>query len=268
MKNVLIPNKISNTEIVKFFKSKNMDSVVESSREYFEAVNDMTSDYKYRPQLKDLYRLYQIVYLNKRTTILEFGSGYSSLMFSASLSDLKNKYEKQVEKLRRNNPFELFILENEKKYMSVTRKRINDYWKKNKKLKPCKINYKVSEVNMTTFNDRICTEYKSIPLCNPDFIYLDGPEQFNVKGSINGFTTAHKDMMPMVSDILKIEYFLTPGTIILTDGRGANTAFLRDNLTRNWEYKNDIDFDQHIFYLNDPSLGEYNSAQLKFYKQR
>ena len=127
MKNVLIHNKISNTEIVKFFKSKNMDSVVESSREYFEAVNDMTSDYKYRPQLKDLYRLYQIVYLNKRTTILEFGSGYSSLMFSASLSDLKNKYEKQVEKLRRNNPFELFILENEKKYMSVTRKRINDY---------------------------------------------------------------------------------------------------------------------------------------------
>ena len=151
--------------------------------------------------------------------------------------------------------------------MDITRKRINNYWKKNKVIKPSKINYKVSEINMTTFNGRICTEYKSIPLCNPDFIYLDGPEQFNVKGTINGFSTAHKDLMPMVSDVLKIEYFLTPGTIILTDGRGANAAFLRDNLTRNWQYKNDANYDQHIFYLNDPSLGEYNSAQLEFYKQ-
>ena len=96
MKNVRTPKKISNVDIIKFFKSKNMDSVVKSSKEYQEAVNDMTSDYKYRPQLKDLYRLYQIVYLNKRTTILEFGSGYSSLMFSASLSELKSKYEKRL----------------------------------------------------------------------------------------------------------------------------------------------------------------------------
>ena len=152
--------------------------------------------------------------------------------------------------------------------MNITKKRIGEYWKNSKSIKASKINYMVSDINMTTYNGRICTEYNSMPLCNPDFIYLDGPEQFNVKGSINGFTTAHKDMMPMVSDILKIEYFLTPGTIILTDGRGANAAFLRDNLARNWEYKNDIEFDQHIFYLNDASLGEYNSAQLKFYKQR
>ena len=266
MKNVLTPKKISDANIIKFFKSKNMDSIIKSSKEYHEAVNDMMSDYKYRPQLKDLYRLYHIVYLNKRTTILEFGSGYSSLMFSASLSDLKTKYEKEIKNLRRNNPFELFILENEQKYMSITRKRINDYWKKNKTIKPSKINYKVSAINMTTFNGRICTEYKSIPLCNPDFIYLDGPEQFNVEGAVNGFTTKHKDLMPMVSDILKIEYFLTPGTIILTDGRGANAAFLKDNLTRNWLYKNDVEFDQHIFYLDDQSLGEYNSAQLEFYK--
>ena len=34
---------------------------------------------------------------------------------------------------------------------------------------------------MSIFNDRICTQYKKLPLCNPDFIYLDGPYQFNVK---------------------------------------------------------------------------------------
>ncbi len=75
-------------------------------------------------------------------------------------------------------------------------------------------------------------------------------------------------MMPMACDILKIEYFLTPGTIIVCDGRGANSKFLKDNLKRKWLYKNDISYDQHIFYLDDPALGKYNRLQLKFYKGR
>ena len=119
---------------------------------------------------------------------------------------------------------------------------------------------------MALFNDRICTQYKKLPLCNPDFIYLDGPNQFNVK-KINGISVAHKDMMPMNCDILKLEYFYTPGTIIVCDGRAANAKFMRDNFTRNWEYYNDRKSDQHVFYLNDPVLGKYNNLQLKFYKK-
>ena len=38
---------------------------------------------------------------------------------------------------------------------------------------------------MTLFNGRICTQYKKLPLCNPDFIYLDGPDQFNVQKKVN-----------------------------------------------------------------------------------
>ena len=92
---------------------------------------------------------------------------------------------------------------------------------------------------MALFNDGVCTQYKKLPLCNPDFIYLDGPNQFNVKKQINGISVAHKDMMPMNCDILKSEYFYTPGTIIVCDGRATNTKFMRDNFTRNWEYYND-----------------------------
>ena len=72
--------------------------------------------------------------------------------------------------------------------------------------------------------------------------------------------------MPMVNDILKIEYFLTPGTIIVTDGRGANAQFLKDYFKRNWLYKFDYINDQHIFYLNEKPLGKYNKLQLEFYK--
>ena len=64
---------------------------------------------------------------------------------------------------------------------------------------------------------------------NPDFIYLDGPDQFKIKGKINNFNLNHEDFMPMVSDLLKIE-FLKPGTILVVDGRSANVQFLRSFL--------------------------------------
>ena len=42
-----------------------------------------------------------------------------------------------------------------------------------------------------------------------DFIFLDGPDQFKVKGHINNISTNNLDMMPMSCDILKYENFLT-----------------------------------------------------------
>ena len=118
---------------------------------------------------------------------------------------------------------------------------------------------------MTTYKKRFATEYSKIPMCNPDFIYLDGPGQFNVKNKIFGFNTAHPDLMPMSCDILKIEYFLTPGTIIIVDGRSANAKFLKDNFQRRWMYKHDKKNDQHIFLLKDPILGKLNQNQINFY---
>ena len=42
----------------------------------------MISDKPYIPELTDLYYLYQYVVINKRTTVFEFGSGWSTLIFS------------------------------------------------------------------------------------------------------------------------------------------------------------------------------------------
>ena len=70
----------------------------------------------------------------------------------------------------------------------------------------------------------------------------------------------------MANDILKIEYFLTPGTIIVVDGRAANAQFLKDHFKRNWLYEFDNENDQHIFYLDAPLLGKYNKLQIAFYK--
>ena len=254
--------------IENFFEKKGLKTLVGLSKKEKLPVNQMVSNEPYIPELDDLYNLYQYILINKRTTILEFGSGWSTLIFSLALTELKNKFSNEVKLLRRNNPFELFVLENEKKYLNITRNRIKKYNKYLKIKNPIKINYILSDVEMTTFNDRICTEYKKLPLCNPDFIYLDGPDQFNIKKDVNGISTRHKDMMPMVSDILKFEYFYTPGTIIVCDGRAANAKFLKDHFKRNWKYIEDKKNNQHIFWLVDPVLGKINNLQLKFYKKK
>ena len=258
------PRKISLNNIKKFFSNLGLDEMIKSSNEPELKVNEMKVNNPYKPDLKDLYRLYYFIINNKRTTVMEFGSGWSSLIMALALSELKKKYSKEILKLRRNNPFELFIIENESKFLSITKRRI----KKFKENINIKINFLCTDVLMTNYRGIISTEYKKLPTCNPDFIYLDGPDQFKIKGNCNGITIKHIDMMPMNSDILKIEYFLVPGTIIVVDGRGANSSFLKNNLQRKWSYKYDKVFDQHIFILTDQSLGKHNDRLLKFYKNK
>jgi hypothetical protein len=251
-----------------FFIKKGLKLLVDLSKKKKLLVNEMVINEPYIPELDDLYNLYQYVLINKRTTVFEFGSGWSTLIFSLALKELRDKFFNEVKLLRRNNEFELFVVENEKRYLNISKNRVKKFNKFLNIKNPIKINYYFSDVEMTTFDDKICTQYKKLPLCNPDFIYLDGPDQFNIKRDINGISTRHKDMMPMVCDILKFEYFYTPGTMIIVDGRAANAKFLRDHFKRKWKYVNDRKNDQHIFYLVDPVLGKHNKLQLKFYSKR
>ena len=69
----------------------------------------------------------------------------------------------------------------------------------------------------------------------------------------------------MTYDVLKFEYFFTPGTIKVVDGRDAK--FLKNNLIRKWKYINDKKNDQYIFLLKDKILGKYNFLQNKFYQK-
>jgi len=112
---------------------------------------------------------------------------------------------------------------------------------------------------------QISNQYDKIPNINPDFIYIDGPDHFKINGSIKGINFRNPDRMPMNSDLLRIENFLVPGTIILMDGRTSNARFLRNNFKRNWFYKYDNVNDQNIFLLNEAPIGRHNYRQLKYY---
>lgn len=265
MKNYKSPKNTTLKNIKFFFKKNNLELLNE---EYLNnKKNETFTRAPYKPELKDLYRLYKYVTLNKRVTIVEFGSGWSSLVLIMALNENKLNFAKDVKKLRKNNPFEIFILENNKNYLNLSKKRVRKFFQVNKIKNNIKIHWIYTDAYMSTYNDHICTKYKKLPLCNPDFIYSDGPGQFGVKESVNNFSTNHKDIVPIGADLLMIEYFLVPGTIIIIDGRAANANFLKDNFKRKWKYKRDYVNDQHVFFLKDQSFGNLNDKILDFYKK-
>lgn len=207
------------------------------------------------PELDDLTRLHYLITTRKVMTILEFGVGKSTIVFNDALTKNKKKYKTFVSKnLRKSNLFECHSLDNNKGWI----KKI----KSNNKLANIKFHH--ASLEMGTFNDRACTFYKKIPNVSPDFIYLDGPDQFSVKGFIRGISTNHPDRLPMAGDILALEHFLLPGTLIVIDGRTANVRFLKTNLQRDWIYCYDKNSDQHYFELKEAPLGIYNKKQIDF----
>ena len=259
-----IPKNKSTKEILNFFKLKNLDEILKNLDNQKRPENQMRWYKTLAPDLNDLYRLYQFIFLNKRTTILEFGTGWSTLIMGIAINDVKNKYYTEFKKLnlRRHNPFEVFTLDTSKKYLNISKKRIL----KIKKNIISKVNYCQSDAKMDIFDGKYVSIYNKLPNCNPDFIYVDAPDLANIKGNIQNIKAQHTDMLPMINDILKFENFLIPGTIIIFDGRAANAIFCKNNFKRNWLYYFDEEYDQHLFYLDDVSLGLINQKLLDFYK--
>ncbi|MEX0923324.1 MAG: hypothetical protein WDZ84_11150 [Rhodovibrionaceae bacterium] len=235
------------------FAELGLQEVVDAAAARELAVNEkFDAEAPYKPELEDLFSLHSIVQRTGRTTVLEFGCGWSSLLFAASLSQLRDRLG-SLEAYRRNDPFACHCLDNMERYIAIARDRIPEAYR-------AAVTFHHSPVRMTQWNGRIATEYQTLPLCNPDLIYLDAPDQPGVLGEIDGWSTRHRDLMPMSCDILKIEHFLTPKTVIIVDGRAANARFLKCNLQRDWAYRYCARRDQHFFVLEEPPLGKYSKA--------
>lgn len=204
----------------------------------------------------DLIRLHYLIRQRKVTTILEFGVGRSTIVFNHALENNKKNFNDFVEaNLRRSNPFECHSIDNNIFWINKVRETYRNLHH---------VSFHCFDVKMTIINNRICTLYNNLPNVCPDFIYLDGPDQFSVQGDVNGIHSRHPDRLPMAADLLLIEYYLLPGTLIVIDGRTANARFLLNNLQRKWEYTWLEEYDQHFFELVEEPLGIYNKKQLSF----
>ena len=212
------------------------------------------------PELDDLARLHYIVCNRKVNTILEFGVGKSSSIFAHALSINKQKNEKFVTaNLRKSNLFEVHSVDNYQKWIDECYRNINQKFFKNGIS-----NIHFSNLFTSEFCGRICTFYEKLPNISPDLIYLDGPDQFSAKEQLRGISTRNPDRFPMSGDILSLEHFLHPGTLIIVDGRTANARFLKCNLQRNWSYTYSSSWDQHFFELLEEPLGIYNKAMIDY----
>jgi len=252
----------SSNAVLGLVKSHGLDKLFpETEREHeltpFESV-DPSVTVPYAPEWNDLLRLFALVRLRRATTVLEFGCGFSSVVLAHALTLNESELRDHVtSNLRRTDAFKLFVVDDIPAYLSATEARLTAAQKKI-------VSFHQSAVHMTTFSGRICTEYETLPNVCPDLIYLDGPSQDSARGEVNGISTRHPDRLPMACDILKIEHFLLPGTLVLVDGRTANARFLKSNLQREWRHEHDTEGDVHYFEMIEEPLGKWNRRQIEF----
>lgn len=219
---------------------------------------DKSNKTPFPAELDDLVRLHYITCSRKVTSILEFGVGKSTTVFGNALELNKKKYVDFTSvNLRRGNLYECHSVDNYESWINECRKLIPKNLIDNKI-----INLHCSKVYISDFCGRVCTFYDPLPNLCPDLIYLDAPDQFSPIGNIRGLSTNHQDRMPMSADILALEHFLQPGTLIIVDGRTANARFLSSNFQRSWAYCYSEAWDQHFFELQEEPLGVYNKRML------
>ena len=70
--------------------------------------------------------------------------------------------------------------------------------------------------------------------------------------------------MTREADVLAIEHFLQPGTLIVIDGKTTNALLMRCNTQRNWKYYYDKDWDQHFFELAEEPLCVYSKKMIDY----
>ena len=212
----------------------------------------------FQEEYSDLSRLHFLIISRKVFTVLEFGIGKSSMVFADALQkNYLQSSDKLNQSIRRLDKYKAFCVDSSEHW-------INQFKQEVPHTLLDRLSLHLSEVYVDQYQGKICTYYKSIPNVSPDLIYLDAPDQFNVEGDVRGITTAHQDRMPMAADILTIEHFLNPGTLIVIDGRTANARFLQCNLQRNWAYLHDCSNDQHYFELQESPLGKHNKNLIDY----
>lgn len=248
-------------DIKAYMRKFGLDKLVEYKPFPEEGINeavDPSHTEPYGAEWDDLIRLHDLVLKRRVTTILEFGCGYSTLVMAHALALNAERHGKFVAgNLRRNNAFELHAVDDMPEYIAVSQGRIPPHLARH-------VHMMTTRVRMCLFNGRIATEYEQLPNVCPDLIYLDAPSQHSVLGDINGITTAHADRLPMACDLLRMEHFLLPGTLIVVDGRTANARFLRTNFQRNWAHRFEPKEDITYFELQEEPLGKYNKRQIDY----
>ena len=216
----------------------------------------------YPAVMDDLFSLYIQVRETRSVSILEFGSGWSTAVFALALHENAINFgEYYLAEVEHPHPFEIVTVDASEHFLQIALRRIPDY------LDKIKITSLVLTPQLELYQGQIVSCYPAITGFYPDFVYLDGPDPDQVEPGNPRIVAPLRPGVPMSADVLRIENFFWPGTILVVDGRGTNARFLQNSFTRNWNYKYNEEVDQHYFHLLEEPWGSLVSKHISLRKR-
>ncbi len=212
----------------------------------------------YQPEMNDLYFLYSLVREKAVVSILEYGSGWSTLALAIALQENFVDFgDAHTRSVRHPNPFQLLTLDASEKWQGVALSRLTE-------TERLRVTSKVVTPQLGYFEGSYCHFNDFIPNFTPDLIYLDGPDHDQVVGEQSGFKYDERFTPPMSADLLRIEPYLWPETIIVADGRTSNVRFLESRFKRKWQILHDPFGDRSLFRINEPAFGVISEEHINF----
>ena len=207
----------------------------------------------FAPKIDDLVRLHRLVRQRMVTTVLEFGVGFSTVIFADALARNQARFDALTDKppLRNSNLFQLFSVDASQHWINETANRLPDTLKD-------RVHLSYSPVKAGTHNGQLCHFYTQLPNVIADFIYLDAPSPKDVEGAVNGLDFSIDERTVMSGDLLLMEPTMLPGTMILVDGRTNNARFLERNFTRTFTCSHSAKDDVTTFELAEKPLGRHS----------
>lgn len=205
------------------------------------------------PDVADLARLHRFIRQRMAFTVLEFGTGYSTIVIADALRKNQIQWEAAPNKpsLRNRFLFRCFSVDASKEWLALSETRLPEELQEF-------VHFHFSGVVIGTHNGQLCHFYENLPDIVPDFIYLDGPDPKDVQGTVHGLSFKCDERTVMSGDMLLMEPTLIPGCFVLIDGRTNNARFLQRNLKRTYRTEWDRPGDVTTIELVEERLGPLN----------
>ena len=128
-------------ELYQYFIDHGLIEILKNKNFKKRKVNEMKDIMPYQPELDELYLLHNYIIKFKRMTVLEFGTGWSTLVMANAIDHNKKNYLNLTKNLRMNNAGEIHCLDNDNKWINkktIKKNKINKQMTK----KLCKNNKK------------------------------------------------------------------------------------------------------------------------------
>jgi len=175
----------------------------------------MRPDHALPPDYVDLLRLYRLVRAHAASTIVEYGSGCSTLVLALAAQASSDDWS-------------LYSVEADAYWAEATRSALPADLAER-----CTIAY--VPVVLDERHGLPGVRHTDLPPVDPDFVYLDGPPLPQDR--------------PRAFDVLDLESRFKDGLVLIVDSRPYNVAFLREHLQRVYRVRQEGRPPAHVFEL-------------------